>query len=200
MRERGGGAGHRRDFGVLHCGATRDESGCNGGVALRIVLNPQGLKPVIGKQLMSELKLRPALKIPEEKEAPQLKNVRLRTASEGRPYKCEEEGTHTHKTACGARSESVSFVVGVLGDARGCDPWAGSGKGGAVTPATRTRMMLPKQAEGTGSLAWGSALPSLVRGTAPLVAATISEHATLAETAVTGPAVTSAGRTGRTST
>jgi hypothetical protein len=58
--------------------------------------------------------------------------VRLRTGSEGRPYKCEEEGTHTHKTACGARSESCSFVVGVLGDPRGCDPWAGSGKGSAV--------------------------------------------------------------------
>jgi hypothetical protein len=148
---------------------------------------------VIGKQLMSKLKPRPPLKNPEEKKAPQLKNLRLRTASEGRPYKCEEEGTHPHKTACGHPVNRVCSSSEFLETPEAAIHGPGAGRAVPCMPATRTRMTVPKQGEGTCSLAWISALPSLVRGTAPLVAATISEHATLAETAVTGPAVPRAG-------
>jgi hypothetical protein len=71
--------------------------------------NPEGLKPRTGKQLTSEPKLRP----PKEKKPPgkrrlQLKNLRLGTASEGRPYKCAEEKPKAPraKTARGAPSFS----------------------------------------------------------------------------------------------
>ena len=77
-------------------------------------------------------KLRPPKKKNrEEKEALQLKNLRLRTASEGRPYKCEEEKPKAH--AQKRRAEHpVLVIVGILGDAGGCDPRARSGKSVAV--------------------------------------------------------------------